>query len=32
MFWDYDAEILPNTVEVYIKKAKGAKIDDPFKK
>jgi len=29
--WDYDANILPNTVEVYIKYLRG-KIDDPFKK
>lgn len=28
--WDYDADILPNTVEVYIKYLRG-KIDDPFK-
>ncbi len=28
--WDYDAEILPNTVEVYIKKLR-RKIDVPFK-
>lgn len=27
--WDYDANILPNTVEVYIKYLRG-KIDDPF--
>lgn len=29
--WDYDANILPNTVEVYIKLLRG-KIDKPFKK
>jgi len=29
--WDYDADILPNTVEVYIKYLR-AKIDKPFKK
>lgn len=29
--WDYDADILPNTVEVYIKYLR-AKIDTPFKK
>lgn len=29
--WDYDADILPNTVEVYIKYLRG-KIDKPFKK
>ena len=28
--WDYDADILPNTVEVYIKYLR-AKIDKPFK-
>lgn len=28
--WDYDANILPNTVEVYIKYLR-AKIDQPFK-
>lgn len=28
--WDYDSDILPNTVEVYIKKLR-AKIDIPFK-
>lgn len=28
--WDYDADILPNTVEVYIKYLRG-KIDDPFR-
>lgn len=28
--WDYDADILPNTVEVYIKNLRG-KIDLPFK-
>lgn len=27
--WDYDADILPNTVEVYIKYLR-AKVDDPF--
>lgn len=27
--WDYDADILPNTVEVYIKYLRG-KIDEPF--
>ncbi len=27
--WDYEADILPNTVEVYIKKLR-AKIDQPF--
>lgn len=27
--WDYDADILPNTVEVYIKYLRG-KIDQPF--
>lgn len=27
--WDYDADILPNTVEVYIKYLRN-KIDDPF--
>ncbi len=27
--WDYDADILPNTVEVYIRYLR-AKIDDPF--
>jgi two-component system OmpR family response regulator len=27
--WDYDADILPNTVEVYIKYLR-AKIDKPF--
>jgi len=27
--WDYDADILPNTVEVYIRKLRG-KIDLPF--
>ena len=27
--WDYDADILPNTVEVYIKKLR-SKIDTPF--
>lgn len=27
--WDYDADILPNTVEVYIKYLR-AKIDEPF--
>ena len=29
--WDYDADILPNTVEVYIKYLR-AKIDQPFEK
>lgn len=29
--WDYDADILPNTVEVYIKYLR-AKIDQPFPK
>lgn len=29
--WDYDADILPNTVEVYIKYLRN-KIDAPFKK
>lgn len=29
--WDYDADILPNTVEVYIKNLR-SKIDGPFKK
>lgn len=29
--WDYDADILPNTVEVYIKYLR-SKIDDPFTK
>lgn len=29
--WDYDADILPNTVEVYIKYLR-AKIDQPFNK
>jgi len=28
--WDYDADILPNTVEVYIKYLRG-KVDDPFR-
>jgi DNA-binding response OmpR family regulator len=28
--WDYDADILPNTVEVYIKYLR-SKIDEPFK-
>lgn len=28
--WDYDADILPNTVEVYIKNLR-RKIDEPFK-
>lgn len=28
--WDYDADILPNTVEVYIKNLR-SKIDEPFK-
>lgn len=29
--WDYDADILPNTVEVYIKYLRD-KVDQPFKK
>jgi len=29
--WDYDADILPNTVEVFIKSLR-KKIDEPFKK
>jgi DNA-binding response OmpR family regulator len=29
--WNYDADILPNTVEVYIKNLRN-KIDNPFKK
>jgi len=29
--WDYDADVLPNTVEVYVKYLR-AKIDVPFKK
>lgn len=29
--WDYDADILPNTVEVYVKYLR-AKVDAPFKK
>jgi two-component system, OmpR family, response regulator len=29
--WNYDADILPNTVEVYIRNLRG-KIDDPFSK
>jgi len=29
--WDYNADVLPNTVEVYIKYLR-QKIDDPFKK
>lgn len=29
--WDYNADILPNTVEVYIKYLR-AKVDQPFKK
>lgn len=29
--WDYDADILPNTIEVYIKNLRN-KIDAPFKK
>ncbi len=29
--WDYDADILPNTVEVYIRNLRG-KIDRPFPK
>jgi DNA-binding response OmpR family regulator len=28
--WDYDADILPNTVEVYIRNLR-RKIDHPFK-
>lgn len=28
--WDYDADILPNTVEVYIKYLR-AKVDEPFR-
>lgn len=28
--WDYDADVLPNTVEVYIRNLR-RKIDDPFK-
>jgi DNA-binding response OmpR family regulator len=28
--WDYEADVLPNTVEVYIKNLR-RKIDDPFK-
>ncbi len=28
--WDYDADILPNTIEVYIKNLRG-KVDDPFR-
>lgn len=28
--WDYDADILPNTVEVYIKYLR-SKVDEPFK-
>jgi DNA-binding response OmpR family regulator len=28
--WDYDADVLPNTVEVYIKSLRN-KIDAPFK-
>jgi DNA-binding response OmpR family regulator len=28
--WDYESDILPNTVEVYIKNLRG-KIDNPFK-
>ena len=28
--WDYDADILPNTVEVYIKNLR-SKLDEPFK-
>lgn len=27
--WDYDADVLPNTVEVYIKYVR-SKVDDPF--
>jgi DNA-binding response OmpR family regulator len=29
--WDYDADVLPNTVEVYVKYLR-AKVDVPFKK
>ena len=29
--WDYDADVLPNTVEVYIKYLR-TKVDSPFKK
>jgi DNA-binding response OmpR family regulator len=29
--WDYDADVLPNTVEVYVKYLRG-KVDVPFKK
>lgn len=29
--WDYNADVLPNTVEVYVKYLR-QKIDDPFKK
>jgi len=29
--WDYDADILPNTVEVYIRYLR-AKVDQPFDK
>jgi two-component system, OmpR family, response regulator len=29
--WDFDADVLPNTVEVYIGYLRG-KIDKPFKK
>lgn len=29
--WDYDADVLPNTVEVYVKYLR-SKIDTPFKK
>ncbi len=29
--WDYDADVLPNTVEVYVKKLR-SKIDEPFPK
>ena len=29
--WDYDADILPNTLEVFIKKLR-QKIDKPFPK
>ena len=28
--WDYDANVLPNTVEVYIRNLRN-KIDHPFK-
>ena len=29
--WDYNADILPNTVEVYIKNLRN-KVDEPFSK